>query len=162
MAKLLNIGIDIGETKLCTLFYADDIVLLSDNPTDLQTLLNTLNDWCTKWKLRVNYNKSNVIHFRKKRVKQSNVKFQLGEKCLEYASHYKYLGIHINEFMDYSFTAEQLSESASRALGSIIYRYKSYPEMGFSTFTKLYENCVIPVMDYASAIWGFKEVSKTG
>jgi hypothetical protein len=62
--------------------------------------------------------------------------------------------------MDYSFAAEELSESASRALGSIIYRYKSYPEMGYSTFTKLYENCVIPVMDYASAIWGFKKFPK--
>ena len=32
--------------------------------------------------------------------------------------------------------------------------------MGFATYSKLYANCVAPIMDYCSAVWGFKNQQK--
>jgi hypothetical protein len=32
--------------------------------------------------------------------------------------------------------------------------------MAYSTYTKLYKACVVPVMDYSSEIWGFKNYTK--
>ena len=37
--KNLNIGIDINRKTVCTLFYADDIVLFAENEEDLQRLI---------------------------------------------------------------------------------------------------------------------------
>ncbi len=65
----LDIGINIDVRKVCALLYADDVVLVSESPCDLQKLLDALYNWCCKWKLRVNYEKSKIIHFRKKREK---------------------------------------------------------------------------------------------
>ncbi len=65
--KDMDIGIPIGELKLCILLYADDIVLLSENERDLQSMLDKLNEWCVKWHMKVNETKTNVIHFRNKK-----------------------------------------------------------------------------------------------
>ena len=48
----------------------------------------------------------------------------------------------------------------SRALGSLCSKFKVMKNMGFSTFTSLFEKCVSPVLDYSSEIWGFKKYVK--
>ncbi len=32
--------------------------------------------------------------------------------------------------------------------------------MGYSNYTKLFDHCVVPAMDYASGIWGFRNHTK--
>ena len=44
--------------KLFTLLYADDTILLSESITDLQNMLNILNDYCKRWHLTVNAEKT--------------------------------------------------------------------------------------------------------
>ena len=45
--------------------YADDIVLLSQTANGLQKLLCRLEDFCTRWNLKVNIDKTKVIIFNK-------------------------------------------------------------------------------------------------
>ena len=66
----LNYGVDIAGNKICLLLYAEDIVIIANNENDLQ--LDNTNQWCKKWRLNINYNKSNIIHFRKRNDRQSN------------------------------------------------------------------------------------------
>ncbi len=58
--------------------------------------------------------------------------------------------------MDYEYTSAQFAARAERGLGSIVYKYKKFPEMGYSTYSKWYENCVVPIVDHASGVWGYK------
>jgi len=51
--------------KLFILLYADDIVILAETEIELQTRLNILKDYCLKWRLTVNINKTKVVIFRK-------------------------------------------------------------------------------------------------
>ena len=46
------------------LLYADDVVLLAESEFELQKQLDVLYNWCTKWQLEINYEKSNIVHFR--------------------------------------------------------------------------------------------------
>ena len=64
--KTLNCGISINDVPLCCLLYADDLMLLSDTEDNMQRMLDHVSNWCNKWRLRVNYTKSAVIHFRNK------------------------------------------------------------------------------------------------
>ena len=66
----------------------------------------------------------------------------------------------INYSLDYSHSATVLANAAGRALGSIIGKYYSAGGLSHDVYTTLYESMVIPVMDYSSALWGFKEHSK--
>ena len=136
--------------------YADDLVLLAENEK-LQKLLDCVTNWCTKWGLIVNMGKSNVIHFRRQKQPQSKYKFILSGQPLEYVKSYKYLGLEITCHLNYMSGIELLSDSASRALGMLRSRYKSLKYMGFATYNTIYESTVIPVMDYASEIWGVTE-----
>ena len=62
------IGVDEDTPKLnkqavnC-LMYADDVVLLSTSPHSLQNQLNTLHQYCNKWHLNVNIQKTKIIEF---------------------------------------------------------------------------------------------------
>ena len=65
---------------------------------------------------------------------------------------YKYLGISLNENLDHNICAHELTEADGCALGSIISKFKSYKGIGYSTFTKLYEQRVVPIIDYCTGI----------
>ena len=47
-------GINIGESTICTLMYADDIVVLGDSEEDLHALVQIVNRWCEKWQMALN------------------------------------------------------------------------------------------------------------
>ena len=96
--------------------------------------------------------KSNVVHFRPKHVPLSSAIFRYGDYDITTVSSYKYLGVIFDEFLDYTKTATMLAESAGRALGSIYDEYKINSGFGCSTYAKLYESGVIPILDYCSSV----------
>ncbi len=66
----------IGNVKVGCMFYADDLVILSESQTGLQTSLNKLNDYCNKWHLKVNKTKTKVMVTQASRnVKTVNLSF---------------------------------------------------------------------------------------
>ena len=108
------------------MLYADDIVLLAENEVNLQLMLYILDKWCRDWKLDVNLKKSNVIHFRKKNLPETLFKFKYKQNEMRKTHEYKYLGILFNEFGNLDSAVELLArDSASRALGAIISKYKT-------------------------------------
>ncbi len=74
------------------LLFADDIVMLAKDEMKLQKLLDFTNEWCQKWRMKINNDKTKVIHFTKKSTKIADVTFQLGEHELKKVDKYKYLG----------------------------------------------------------------------
>ncbi len=73
---------------------------------------------------------------------------------------YKYLGIVITEFIDYNVIAQILADAANRALGSVINKYKYINGFGYYTYTKSFHSAVGPILDYASEVWGYKNVTQ--
>ena len=134
--KALGKGVLIDEDLVCLLMYADDIVLISDNAEDLQLMLNCLNEWCSANSMSVNASKSNVIHFRPNSVLKINSEFRCGTQNLIITDRYTYLGITLNEFLDFSATAKAVVQSASRALGLLIAKFKSMGGMPYDVYTK--------------------------
>ena len=150
----LNQGVQIRDKNLATLLYADDLVIIASNEEDLQHMLCKLNEWCTQWKMEINESKSKVIHFCRKYKQQSEYCFTVGAKILNYESSYKYLGIWVNEFCDFSKTEKLLSESGDRALGKVVGKFKGMKNMGYNTYTKLYNACVATILNYGVGVWG--------
>ena len=64
----------------------------------------------------------------------------------------------MNEHLDYTVTADILAGAAGRALGAVISKFRNMKNVCFKTFSKLYHTSVTSVMDYCSAVWGFKRL----
>lgn len=150
----LNIGIPAGDRKVSILLFADDIVILGENEPDLQTLLSFVNAWCKNWRLKINMDKTKIVHYRKKRKRKTQFTFMLNEQ-IEIVNTYKYLGIYLDEHLDFNKTGDILAGAAGRALGSIISKFKTFRNVGFKTYEKLYYNGVVPILDYCSGVWGY-------
>ena len=157
--KSLDVGIDIGDEKVCILMYADDVVLLARSEDELQVLLNALHDWCTVNAMSINVSKSNVVHFRTDSTTRTIFTFKCGDQVIECSSTYRYLGLVLDEHLNLNTTAKMVAQSASRALGLVIAKCKIAGGVPYNVFTKLYDAIVWPVIAYGAAIWGHREYS---
>ena len=74
--------VEIGDTSVSCLLYADDIILLSSTQGGLQKSLDVLEKFCTSWKLEVNEQISKVILFNSNGKSYLN-KFQFKNNIIE-------------------------------------------------------------------------------
>ena len=95
-----------------------------------------------------------VVHFRKSNTDRTEFNFKLGNNDIEIRGNYKYLGVVLNEYQDFTETANVLSESAGRAFSSLIVNLYNKMDLMYSSYTKVYESKIVPIMDYASGVWG--------
>ena len=51
----------VDDLKLCLLLYADDSVLIAESRLDLQNSLDSVHDYCQRWKLCVNILKTKIV-----------------------------------------------------------------------------------------------------
>ncbi|CAG2241951.1 unnamed protein product [Mytilus edulis] len=149
-------GINIGTDSLSCLLYDDDIVLISDTVDGLQSLLHCVTDWSKTWRLQVNTDKTKIMHVRKASKPKNDYEFQLNNMTLETVSKYRYLGLVINENLDYKETTNELVSSGSRSLGSLVSKYYAMDGMDFDTYTKIFDSTVLPILEYGSGVWGHK------
>ena len=146
---------------ISTLLYADDIVLITENEKNMQSMLNCLDNWSKKWRMVVNMTKTNVIHFRPTSAPISNYNFKIGEFPVTFKTSYKYLGIFLDEHLNFKENIDTLTDAAGRALGKICSTFRENKNFGFKTFSTLFFSCVAPVIDYASGIWGCRTRNKS-
>ena len=155
----LGEGVEIGNERIHILLYADDIVLVAQSETNLQKMLDCLNNWCTKWRLKINVEKTKVVHFRRTGEPRTDVNFLCGNETIGIVEQYRYLGLILTEFLDYSVMSKAVALSAGRALGLIIAKSRAYGGIPYNCFTKLYHVLVVLVISYGAAVWGTREFS---
>ena len=158
--KSQELGVTAGDDLICMLMYADDVCLIAETEQDLQAMLNTLDSWCTKWKLQVNAKKTQVVHFRYgPSVNRTTFQFTCGVDCIKVVDKYRYLGLVFSEFLNFELMVKTVAQAAHRALGLLIAKDKVQGGMPFSCFSKLFDQLVQPIIDYGAGIWGHKSFS---
>ena len=63
----------------------------------------------------------------------------------------------MTEHLNYEEMAKHVAKSASRALSLLITKFKSCGGLAFRTYSKLFENTVMGIINYGAAVWGTKE-----
>ena len=152
--KEMGLGVSLDNINICVLLYADDIVLISENEENLQKMLDYVSDWCYKWQMKVNVDKTKIVHFRNKRKPRSKFEYKINESKIECVDSYQYLGIVFDEHLTFEKCAKALTDSGGRALGSIISKFKQFKNVGYNTFTKLYDTGVNSIISYGASVWG--------
>ena len=141
------------------LIYADDIVCIASNEHDLQLLLNIVNSWCCKFRIEANLLKTEILHVRKPLTPRSKFKFKFGHQNVKYCQKYKYLGLTINQFLNFEQMSNSFAGPASRALNAVICKMIKNKGFPFNIFEMLYNSCVTSICDYAHDVIGFHQYS---
>ena len=66
-------------------------------------------EWCQKWSMRVNVSKTKVVHYRTKTQPRSQCTFIFDNVNIDTVDKYKYLGIILDEHLDFNNTAAVLA-----------------------------------------------------
>ena len=77
--KGLGCGVSVDDTQICIPLYAGDIVLIAPDENKLQVMLNFISDWCSKWRVVVNTEKTQVVHYRPTRKTPTLFEFIFGK-----------------------------------------------------------------------------------
>ena len=107
------------DVKLFTILYADDTVLLAESVAELHLELNYFYEYCEKWNLKVNTNKSKVMVFSKGRL-PINLNLKMNNMELEIVSDFIYLGTMFQRIGSFKKTKINLAEKASKAMYDIL------------------------------------------
>ena len=142
-------GVTIRDLKLMLLLYADDLVLFVETLDALRLQIDKLYNYCQKWKLLINTEKSKIVVFR-----QGSTIFQerwfYGEILILVCSCIPYLGLVFSFNGSYSRTQSTLADQANKAifqLHKILLRFKGITlSAALDLFDKLItRNCVMAV-----------------
>ena len=98
--------------KLFVIMYADDIVLLAESASNLQNRLDLFQEYCIKWKLKVNINKTKIMIFSKGRL-PTNIHFKYEDKEFEIVKDFLYLGIKFSRSGSFSNAKKRTSEQGN-------------------------------------------------
>ena len=132
----------LGNLHIGFLFYADDLIQLSQSTDGLQDLIDRLNAYCKKMFLQINKNKTNGLNF------------HVDDDILEIVKGYKYLGVLITKSGSFSQAIRQLS---SKGLKSC-FAFKKYLSTTGYVPTEVWLSCfdamVKPILLYGSEVWG--------
>ena len=94
---------------------------------------------------------------RNPRKQQSKFTFLFDKKPVPYCTYYKYLGVNINEFLDFKFMVEKHADSAGRALGGIITKMIKNNGFPYNVYSLLYNACVTTIADYSGPVTGYQK-----
>ena len=75
--------VNLNNMSLSCLMFADDLLLLSESAEGLQKSLEKLSNYCKKWQLSININKTKVIVFQQKNIPYTKAEFTLDGYKLE-------------------------------------------------------------------------------
>ena len=97
------------------------------------------------------------MHIRKYLTPRSKFTFKLGNKTINYCKEYKYLGLTLNQFLNFENMSKSLFDPAKRALNSIICKMIKHKGFPYKVYEMLYTSCVCSIMDYAHEVIGYHQ-----
>ena len=141
-------------TELFILLFADDVALLSNTPTGLQSQLNSLKTCCDRLKLKVNKEKTKIMVFRKGGYLAQCEKWVYDGEPVEVVNSYTYLGFTFTTMLSCELGTASFVTKGKKAVHLLSRAYLKCKEMSQSTFFKIFDAKVQSILLYSSEVWG--------
>ena len=98
-------------TRLNSLLYAHDLIILSRSKLGLQNCLNVLSSYCNSWMLRINPKKTKIMIFQRC-TRKCEHNFRIGNEVIDVVQNYTYLGTRITSSGNFTLSLEHLRQKA--------------------------------------------------
>ena len=141
--------ITISNTLLYSILFADDTVLYAHNPETLQSLLDELQQYCSRWGLSINTDKTKTMIFENGR--HTTYDFKLNGRLIENVKEFKYLGLNLTKNNNWNRTQKNIAQRASSSLHSLSTILNNL-ELPSSTKLKLFDSLIEPIINYSAGL----------
>ena len=150
--QLFNIYVNILLRKLqscddvTALAFADDLKLVSSNPSKLQHALSITEDWCKKFKLKLNPDKSEHLCFRE----QTSATFFICSEPIKKVVQTKDIGITVTTDLKWKTEVSIISAKATSLCYVILWALTCTT---VEPYVKAYKSFVRPSLEFSTVIW---------
>lgn len=142
------------EHNVSSLLFADDLVILSESKIGLQNCLNNLEEYCNKWQLTVNVDKTKSMIFQNKTNYKNEEDFLMFKNDkIENVTEFKFLGNKIKYNGNLEPSSEDLAKKARKAMYSIKSYTSSYSDLPVKVSCNLFDTLIRPILCYNSEIF---------
>ena len=144
----------LGEIPVGCLFYADDLVLISETKEGLQRSIDTLYEFINEWFLEVNLSKTKCLIFEKRNRDTAPGQWMIGEELIEVTKSYCYLGVVFDNTGSLVTAYKALRDKALGAMFSLIRNINKHRTVSPTLLFELFDKMVAPIVLYNSEVWG--------
>ena len=155
-----NFGATVGSIYIAALLFADDIVLISDKPANLQRLLDICYDWAKKNLMAFHTSKCKIMIFN---GGPKHARFTLGSSVLKVVQTHKYLGVTLTS----KYVTNIFKDHFQSILEKVKSRVAAIRNFGFSmngftikTNIKLYKLLVRPILEFCAQSLSYARYSQ--
>ena len=135
-------------------FFADDVAMYcsvhSTGDCDaFQQDLDSIAVWCSKWQMRLNVSKCDLLCISNKRtpIKPS---YHINNYNLHWVSYVKYLGVFVDSKLSWNYHVSHVSAKVAKVL-NLLRRHMYTCQSSFKH--KAFRALVLLILDYASVVW---------
>ena len=142
--------------KLYILLYADDTVILAENPKDLQSSLDEMKKYCDTFDLHINVNKTNILIFSRGKLRRHHI-FNFGEFILDTVDEYNYSGLVFNYNAKFKIAKSHLYQKGCRAMFALLKKSRNLSlsmDIMLKLFNVLVKSSSSVVVLYGAEVWG--------
>ena len=143
-----SFGIKIGNIKINNMLYADDIVLISERPNELNALLKMTTDYGHEYEVKFNPDKTNFMIAGDSVNFSQDIKIVFDDKEIERVKELKYLGVMFDDTIKSSRHIEFKIKSALTRYQEMIGCGIEDPNLASEIKLEYYRTFIRPVLYY--------------
>jgi len=157
MGKVRWGGVRLGERKLYSLAYADDIVLVAEDEGGMRSMLERLEAYLDGKGLELNRDKTKVMRFRRGGGRMGRISWRWKGGVLEEVREYKYLGYTLQRNGGQEAHIRDRVAKAAAILGQVWGIGKRRFGKDWKRRVWMFDTLIWTVLSYGVEIWGWKE-----
>ena len=139
-----------GNEVVDVLLFADDMVLMADSVESLQINLRKVDESLTRWKMKMNWEKTEVMKVGKER---GHCCVEVGDRRLKSVEVVKYLEVMISGDGRMEEEIRNRIGMAARVIGVLNEPVWKRKELSRRTKLRVYNAIVVPTLVYGSETW---------
>ena len=143
----------VQDVTLMLLMYADDMAIVGESPEDLQKSLDLLYEYCTKWGIEVNTEKTKIIVFKKGGRLRRSEQWSYNGVPLETVQNFNYLGVVFNGSGLFNSNQNTLVGKALKAMNFLLNNLKPF-DLKPLIYCQLFDSFVASILNYSCEVWG--------
>lgn len=144
-------GVSLNGNFINHMLYADDLVIISTKPEELQEDLVALRNYCTLNRLKVNVEKTKCLPFYRGRYDIIPT-FTYNGVQLENCKTFKYLGLTLTTQLSSSRHVDAIVSKCNARIGMLFHKLK-ISNLPLNLALKIFDVYITPIIEYGLPIW---------